>query len=88
MGMPESQADVQMTIGGAIALSEPATINLESLVLQGCTNVKGLAISPTKKAREKFNVANVANAMPRTRRENDLVNWTCFELILNNLWTR
>lgn len=88
MEMSESQADVQMTIGGAIALSKPATMNLESLVLQGCTNVKGLAISPTKKAREKFKVANVANAMPRTRRENDLVNWKCCELILNNLWTR
>jgi hypothetical protein len=71
--MPLIHAVVDITIGGEVNNSNTAEMPLVAKLLVGRMKVRGLAKSPTRKAREKLSVLRVARDTPKINSEKDLV---------------
>jgi hypothetical protein len=70
---PLVHAVVDITIGGEVNINNTAKMPLVATLLVGRLKVRGLARSPTRKAREKLSVLRVARDTPRINSEKDLV---------------
>lgn len=64
---------VNITIGGEVNINNTAKMPLVATLLVGRIKVRGLAKSPTRKAREKLSVLRVARDTPSINSEKDLV---------------
>lgn len=62
-----------ITIGGEVNINNAAKNHLVAALSVGRMKVRGLAKSPTRKAREKLSVLRVARDTPRINSEKDFV---------------
>lgn len=53
--------------------------------VKGWTYVRGVVSKPTKRASEKFSVANDDRNIPKSSRENDFMSWYCWVVSLKKI---